>query len=291
MIDICTVADSRYFLQGLTLFESIKDKASVPFKFHFLCINEEDYLNHKDKHEGIIFYNAKDFLSRSKILNNHYQEKYNYFCWTLASFFSYYLLKYENTNSITYVDSDMYFYKDINLLYEKIKNKDCAIFRHRQFSLNENRIEGLYNVGVVYFNNTPKGLEVLGWWADAVLNKKYPELATCGDQKYLDAFSQIVGPENIFIDGDIGHGAPWMWQLYDLSELNDGYITWNGVKQEYYFSHFSQFNYNIENNTFKHSTMHECYTNNNQLFLNPVLDKHHKDYFDNIKQTKIKYNI
>jgi hypothetical protein len=290
-IDICTVADSKYFLQGLTLFESIKQKSSISFKFHFLCINEEDYLKHKDKYENIIFYNAKDFLDKSKLLYNHYINDYRYFCWSLASFFSYFLLKYENKNSVIYIDSDICFYKDIKILYEKIKNKDCAIFRHRQFSLNENRMDGLFNVGVVYFNNTPNGVNVLGWWADAVLNKKYPHLATCGDQKYLEAFPQIVGEDNIFIDGDIGHGAPWMWQLYDLSKINDGYITWNGEKQEYYFSHFSQFSYDIENNKFKHSTLHEPYTNNNQIFTNPVLDQHYKEYFNIIKQTKNKYNL
>ena len=108
---------------------------------------------------------------------------------------------------------------------------------------------GWFNVGVVHFKNSDVGKELLSWWADAVLHKKYPELATCGDQKYLDAFLEHA--ENIFIDGNIGHGAPWHWQLYDYSSyFEDGCITWKGEKQKLIFSHFSDFEANMQDNTY-----------------------------------------
>lgn len=291
MIDICTVADSKYLAQGLVLFESIKNKTSIPFNFHFLCINEEDYKKYNDKIDGVKFYNVKEFIQKSNILETIFDTDYKYFCWSLASFFSYYLLEYQKCPSIFYIDSDICFYRDIQYLLDKFGNKDCAIFRHRQFGLTTNRAEGLYNVGVVYFKNNNNGIKASSWWVDAVLNKKYPSLATCGDQKYLEYFPQLIGEENIYLDGDVGHGAPWLWQLYDLNNINEGFITWNGNKQDYYFTHFSQFKYSLTNNTFIHSAMHECYTNNNKIFENKQLNKHYQSYFDFIMDTYSKYNI
>lgn len=291
MIDICTVADSKYLAQGLVLFESIKNKTSIPFNFHFLCINEEDYKKYNTKIDGVIFYNVKEFIQKSKTLKKLFDTDYRYFCWALASFFSYYLLEYEKCPSILYIDSDICFYKDIQSLLNKFIDKDCTIFRHRQFELTSNRPEGLYNVGIVYFKNNKNGIRVSGWWADAVLNKKYPSLATCGDQKYLEYFPQLIGKENIYIDGDVGHGAPWLWQLYQLDDINNGWITWGDQNQEYYFSHFSQFKFCMDSKTFKHSLMHECYTNNNKIFQNKELNKHYETYFYSILDIYKKYNI
>lgn len=291
MIDICTVADSKYLAQGLVLFESIKNKTTTPFKFHFLCIDEGDFKKYNNKIDGIVFYNVKDFIQKSKALRKLFDTDYRYFCWSLASFFSYYLLQYKECSSVLYIDSDICFYRDVQSLLNKFTNKDCAIFRHRQFELNSNRPEGLYNVGVIFLKNNKNGIKISSWWADAVLNKKYPSLATCGDQKYLEYFPQLVGEENIYIDGDVGHGAPWLWQLYELDNINAGQITWKNKIQEYYFTHFSQFKYCINSKTFNHSAMHECYTNNNKIFKNNELNKHYQMYFDTILDIYSKYNI
>ena len=113
-----------------------------------------------------------------------------------------------NCDSVLYIDSDIIFHRDIKILYESFANKDVGIFRHRFLKIDEECEYGKYNVGVVYFKNSKQGQQVLNWWSDAVLHKKYPELATCGDQKYLDKFPSLC--ENIFIDGNIGHGAPWI---------------------------------------------------------------------------------
>ena len=119
---------------------------------------------------------------------------------------------------------------------------------------------------------------------------KYPHLATCGDQKYLDEFLRICPDDYLFIDGNIGHGAPWIWQLYDFSDYEkDNTIIWNGGKQKLIFSHFSQFDYNIENNTFIPSKMHHIYTPMENYTKINGLRKIYEDYFSEIKKTNIKY--
>ena len=96
---------------------------------------------------------------------------------------------------------------------------------------------------------------------------------------------------NIFIDGEIGHGAPWQWQLFNYDDYEtDGTIIWEGKKQKLIFSHFSQFNYNLENDTYLPSSQHHIYTRLTMYTDNKGLKIIYDDYFNKIKKTHIKYN-
>jgi hypothetical protein len=288
MKNICTVSDIKYLYQGLALFESLSKSENITL--HYLCIDQISYDILKNiKNNKLIIYNINDLLNNDNNLINLKNSDYRYFCWSLASYFSNHLLSKNVGDSITYIDSDIYFHEKIELLFESFSKKDVGIFRHRQFSLSISRPEGHYNVGVVYFKNSDIGKNVLNWWSDAVLHKKYPHLSTCGDQKYLEEFPRMCS--NIFIDGEIGHGAPWQWQLFNFDNYeNDGTIIWEGKKQKLIFSHFSQFNYNLENDTYLPSSQHHIYTPLTMYTNNEGLKIIYDDYFDKIKKTNFKYN-
>jgi len=288
MKNICTVSDIKYLYQGLALFESLSKSENITL--HYLCIDQISYDILKNiKNNKLIIYNINDLLNNDNNLINLKNSDYRYFCWSLASYFSNHLLSKNVGDSITYIDSDIYFHEKIELLFESFSRKDVGIFRHRQFSLSISRPEGHYNVGVVYFKNSDIGKNVLNWWSDAVLHKKYPHLSTCGDQKYLEEFPRMCS--NIFIDGEIGHGAPWQWQLFNFDNYeNDGTIIWEGKKQKLIFSHFSQFNYNLENDTYLPSSQHHIYTPLTMYTENKGLKIIYDDYFNKIKKTYIKYN-
>jgi hypothetical protein len=288
MINLTTISDSNYLIKGLTLYESIKEKTEN-FVLHYLCIDEQSFEKlSKFESETLKVYNCKKLLEDDKILNSLKINNYRYFCWSLASYFTNWLMK-KNNYPICYIDSDILFHKDVNLLYQNFINFDVGIFRHRQFSLEKNYAEGWFNVGVVYFNNTEKGKFILNWWADAVQNKKYPYLATCGDQRYLDEFPKLT--DNIFIDGEIGHGAPWIWQLYDFSlfKTNEE-IIWDNKKQKLYFSHFSQFDYDLEKNSYIPSKQHHIYTPLESYEEIEGLKLIYDEYFNKIKITHKKYD-
>ena len=238
MKHLCTLADKNYLYNGLSLYESLH-KNSKDFILHFLCIDNESFIKlKKHENESLVVYSNEILKNPDlQILKN---SNYDYYCWCLASYFSNLLIK--QFESITYIDSDVFFHKNIQLIYDEIGDKDIGMFRHRHIN-DINRGEGLYNVGVVYFKNSYVGNLVLDWWADAVLHRKYPELATCGDQRYLNEFPKLY--PSVFIDGNIGHGSPWHWRLYDYSKyLKHKKIIWNGIEQDLVFSHFSRFKYN-----------------------------------------------
>jgi len=285
MINLCTVSDNNYLLKGLTLYESLK-KNSKDFILHYLCIDEESYTPLKSfECASLKVYSVDSLIQKDPLLLNLKNSEYKYFCWSLASYFSNYLLL--KGNSITYIDSDIYFHDNIEVILNEIGGRDVGIFRHRQFPLSTYRPEGLYNVGVVHFKNTQLGISVSNWWTDAVLNKKYPQLATCGDQKYLDNFPNLCPKDSIYLDENIGHGAPWLWQLYEF--ISPTKIIWENQEQNLVFTHFSQFQFNGD--SYVPSLMHHIYTPLDEYKNNINLKVIYDEYFTNLKLTQSLYKL
>lgn len=289
MINLCALSDEKYLSKGMTLYDSLLEN-SENFTLHYLCLDNESFNKIKKfENKNFTIYHVEQLLLEDKRLEYLYLNDYKYFCWCLASYFTNFLMVKE-IGDITYIDSDIYFHKDIGIILKQIDNKDIGIFRHRQFQLNWNVPSGLFNVGVVHFKSTDIGRKALFWWHDAVLFKKYPELAQCGDQKYLDAFVNLG--DNLFCDGSIGHGAPWQWQLYNFDTyINDGCIYWNGEKQELIFTHFSQFEYDLEKNIYTPSTMHHIYTPMDMYYNIPGLKYIYDNYFKKLKISIKRYGL
>ena len=290
MKNICTVSDINYLPKGLTLYESISDNFK-DFTLNYLCIDDLTYqkLNSINLPNLKVFH-VDEFTSKDDFLLNLKNQDYKYFCWSLASYFSNHLLS-TDIDSITYIDSDIFFHHSLQILFDSIgEQNEIAIFRHRQFDLSMSHTDGWFNVGVVYFKNGKIGSHICNWWCESVLHKKYPELSTCGDQKYLDEFPNMCPEDYIFIDGEIGHGAPWQWQLYDFSDYEEnGNIIWDGKKQKLIFTHFSQFEYNELD--YVPSKMHHIYTTINMYKEISPLMGIYDEYYNKLKKTIKKYGL
>jgi len=290
MKHLCTISDESFLIKGLTLYESLIKKSNN-FILHYLLIDNEIYEKCKKwENESLKFYSISELIEKDEILKSIKEKNYKYFCWSLASYFSNFLLTPEK-DSITYIDSDIYFNENIEIMHKSFGEKEIGLFRHRMFELEHQHNEGLFNVGVVYFKNTEFGKKALEWWADAVVYEKYPHLSTCGDQKYLDYF-YVYHNETLFIDGEIGHGAPWNWQLYDLDNvIVKNEIKWKNKIQKLIFNHFSQFIADFENDLYLPSTMHHCYTPLEVYKTDENLKYIYDEYFKNLKETKNKYHL
>lgn len=288
MHDLCTVSDESFMIKGHALYESLAEK-SKDFILHYLCIDNESFAKAQNK-EDLKFYLVDNVIKDDAKMLDLRKNNYKYFCWSLASYFSNWLLNQNSISEITYIDSDIFFHKPINVIFEEIKDKEIGLFRHRMFSFEERRGEGWFNVGVVHFKNTSFGRTSLNWWAESVKNQLYPELSTCGDQKYLDVFLNPSTKDLVFIDGEIGHGAPWHWQIYNLDKyIESGKIVWGNKEQDLVFTHFSQFRPDYANNTYLASAQHHCYTPLSEYSTNKRLKHIYDCYFDQLKSTKEKY--
>lgn len=289
MNNFSTASDYNFLAQGLSLYESLL-KTTKNFRLHYLCSDEKSFKKLSEySSNSLIPYSDKSLLENNETLRNIKDNDRKYYNFVLSSYFSNYLIK--NFYSITYLDADIYFHQDIKQIFNEIKEKDIGIFRHRQFSTEYQNENGWFNVGVVYFKNSNVGRNALSWWSDAVLNRKYKELATCGDQKYLDAFVNI-DRNSLFIDGNIGHGAPWQWMLYNFESFkDDGCIIWEGKKQNLVFSHFSDFIYNIVDEYYIPGKRHGIFTPPHMYKNIEGLKMIHDEYFNQIKIVHEKYDL
>jgi hypothetical protein len=285
MKNICTVSDSNYLTKGLALYESLKHNTEN-IVLHYLCVDESAYNKLKQfESNSLKVYSVNDYINNDSALLDLKKQDYRYFCWALASYFTNKLVK--EFDSITYIDADIYFHLSFDYVLNEIADREIGLFRHRQFPLSANRPEGLYNVGVVYFKNTDIGSGLCSWWAESVLHKRHNEYATCGDQKYLEYFAEVCPKDLIYIDENIGHGAPWQWQLYEFIDKDK--IKWGEQVQNLVFTHFSQF---VDNgDSYTPSTMHHIYTPIQLYFDLPALKQIYDEYYNKLKETIIDYGL
>jgi len=270
MRNYCTLSDSNYLKQGEALIRSLDKVSSEIFRIYYLCLDEETY-DKVSNYDCVIPIRLSEVEnSRKAIVEFKNTKPYREYCWSLASTFSRYLLENSIVSSVMYVDSDIYFYQDPIIIFNELGDKSIGIIRHRHNT--SSSPDGEYNVGIIFFKGDTTGLECLMWWNDCLLQESRPDLATCGDQKYLEEFPKKW--DIAILDKTFAHGAPWNYRLYVYDTLYlDGNIIWGQQVQPFVFNHFSKF-------SFDHPTSGQYldHTLNSQVFTIPVIRRMYMDY-------------
>ena len=285
MRNYCTLSDSNYLKFGKALFKSLCDTSSENFVLYYLCLDDSSYEELMDYDIRLIPIKVNEVLSEYPNLQTYKDNSpYNYFCWSLASSFSRYLLEKKNLESIFYIDSDIFFYNDPKLIFEEIGDRSVGIIRHRHNT--SISVDGEFNVGVVYFKNDSSGLGCLQWWNDAIILGTNPEMSTCGDQKYLEGFIPRFGDDVCVIDETIAHGAPWNFRLYVYDHYDiDGSVVWGNKKQPLAFNHFSRVSYNEETGEIIPTNGNYAdHTLNFQVFTIPTVRNFYIEYAKILKE-------
>jgi len=269
----CTISDKEYLLCALTLHDSMLENEKEEFRLYFLCLDDYTYSFLQEKKlKNIIpfhikdienqdfklkssYYNAPSIEASESAKNKQKSAHYIQYCWSLAPYFSWYLLMNKKTDHIVYVDSDIVFYKDMKGLYSEVGEKSVGIVRHR---IDYQESSGEYNVGIVYFKNDEIGKKCLSWWKNILLEPNNPYYKThgmCGDQKYLELFEPLFGTNNVcIVDKTVGHLAPWNVTYH---KYHNGKIIWEEQEQDLYYFHFAHFVPYFERNTYRTSYKNE----------------------------------
>jgi len=247
MNSLCTLSDYQYLNKGLVLYNSLSS-TSKDFNLFYLCLDQKSF----DKLQHLNLPNLFPILAQEIQMSFKNETAYNYYCWSLASRFTEYLLSNKPIQDILYIDSDIAFYHDVNIVFDEIKNSNIGILPHLHNDVSDPN--GKYNVGIVYFKNNEEGKKCLNFWKDCVMNPSNPHRrthGTCGDQKYLELFENLF--KGVHIIGEkVGHGAPWNFYLYDWSEFGiaSKFITFRNQKLPLVFCHFPKFKPDYQNRTY-----------------------------------------
>lgn len=99
------------------------------------------------------------------------------------------LQKNPEVELITYLDADIFFFRDPLPVYDEMGSSSILIIEHKfpKSKINES-VNGIYNVGWVSFRRDANGIECLNWWRQKCNEWCYDRVEgdKCADQKYLD---------------------------------------------------------------------------------------------------------
>lgn len=219
MYNYCTLFDSNYLSRGLAMYESLK-KHSNNFHLYILAFDTRSYnLLQKLNLALVTIISLNEFEDEELLEVKKHRTQVEYF-WTCTPSIIKYCIENFNLESCTYLDADIYFFSDPNILIEEMNGKSILLTKHRYTPKYDQTLSsGVYAVQFMTFKNDTNGMKALNWWRNSCITWCYNrvEKEKFGDQKYLDDWT--VRFEGVHVLKHLGGGvAPWNVQQYKLKE-------------------------------------------------------------------------
>lgn len=227
----CTYFDQRYLSRFLALYSSLKQH-SREFSLWALCFDDLSY-SYLEKLNllGVRLISHEEFSRGDEKLKNARQNRslveYYFTCSPSLPLFVF--RNDLNIEQVTYLDADLYFFNDPELIYAEIGSASLAIIPHR-FSEKMRWLEenGIFNVGWLTFRRDEEGLSCLERWRNQCLEWCFDRIEgkRFADQGYLNDWPEIY--RNLVVIQQKGANlAPWNISNYQLTRQN-GCISISG---------------------------------------------------------------
>lgn len=241
MRHFCTLFDSNYLLKGVAMLRSLR--AHCPdAEVHVLCLDElAQQLLERLALPGVHCLPLAEVEDEALLAVKPGRKRAEY-CWTLSPCLPWYLLHQRpDIDFITYLDADLYFYSDLQPLFDEIGDSSIVIIEHRYVpGLEHLLVRGRFCVEWVSFRRDAEGLACLARWREQCIEWCFYELQEdrMGDQKYLDEWPERY--RQLCILEHPGAGvAPWNYARYRYGRDASSRLTVDGAPLIFY--HFHQF--------------------------------------------------
>ena len=237
----CTLFDSGYLLKGIAMIRSLR-RFCHNMKVFVVCMDQQS----KYILERLVIPFATCItlaeLEDDALLKAKSDRGVAEYCWTLSPCLPWYVMQlHPEIDFITYVDSDLLFYSDVQPIFDEINVASVAIIEHR-FSepLKDREVNGRFCVEWVSFRRDEQGMACLSRWREQCIEWCYYRLENgrMGDQKYLDEWPDRYSTCHIIMHPGAGI-APWNYSKYHFGHDAAGRITVD--KAPLIFYHFHQF--------------------------------------------------
>jgi len=220
----CTLFDSKYLPQGLALYDSLVKHSSERFALWVLAMDAECSTALRQLALPYVRVVDRYWFEQQASFGIKLGQTHQEYCWACASVFTSYLMTicedddYDTFDAFTYLDADCYFYSNPKVIFDEIADRSIAVIPHRLIPSKKHlEVNGMFNVSLVYFKNTPTGRKCLSTWS-LQCRERCSAKVGCGDQKYLDEWPAKYGDELCVIQ-NIGAGlAPWNFAHYRITE-------------------------------------------------------------------------
>ncbi|MDB1944699.1 hypothetical protein PMY73_12310 [Clostridium tertium] len=243
----CMVVSRTRLIQAIACFLSLY-KTMDDFKVYILCVDEKCYEFLKEINLDKIELVTIDELNREDLLEIKATRKLNQYCWTLKPGFIKHIFTLDDSIiRVTYIDSDLFFYQNPNVIFENQPDASVLLssgeiflpMYSKEFNHTMQTLTGNFNSGFISFKKDINGLQCVNWWDKMCVDSctSNPEDNKFGDQKYLDdmpfLFNNVY---EITTQGiNIGH---WNYLKYKFTVSNDNVMVNNNKLIFYHFSGF-----------------------------------------------------
>jgi len=238
MRHLCTYFDINFVPRGRALLDSLT-KQSESFILYILALDEQTLVYLKSiKHPNVQLITLEEYIKYFNIDRSKYKTEKEFYFSIKPSLCLYLMELNKEIDLLLYVDSDMYFYNDLELLYNEIGNASIAMC-HQHLPWYLSKKYGIYNAGFVAFKNDDEGVKCLHEWYKNCsvwdVNQKGYELSFFSDQVWLTAWPLEYKNVKIIMHKGV-NTAPWNANQYNFTQ-NDGKFYVDGVPLILY--HFS----------------------------------------------------
>lgn len=218
----CTLFDSNYLDRGLVCIDSLK-KVDRNAKIYVLCMDDACFeILRAEQINDLITINLQEFED-DELLSIKGNRSRGEYCWSCtAKLIKYVLTKYAELKC-TYIDADMKFYSNPEVLIDEMVKHGCTVqvvphrfapglmMKEREKSSGQNCVQ--FNT----FTNETKSMELLDKWINECLQDC--SLENGGDQKYTDSWSDL---DFVNCCDNLGAGvAPWNINRYKMISQNN----------------------------------------------------------------------
>ncbi|NQX42155.1 hypothetical protein SAMN05421820_110127 [Pedobacter steynii] len=215
MLNFCTLFNTTYLSRGLAMYRSLEQHCT-DFHLYIFAFDQHCFeaLSKLELPRATVV-SLKEF-ENNELLALKPERTAQEYCWTCASSTIKYCIETFRLDHCTYVDADLLFFKNPQVLIDEMGEKSVLITEHRYTpDYNQSATSGIYCVQFMTFKNTEEGMSVLNWWVNACLDwcfNRYED-GKFGDQKYLDDWTERFSCVHVL--KHLGGGvAPWNVQQY-----------------------------------------------------------------------------
>lgn len=237
----CTLFDSGYLLKGLAMIRSLARFCS-DLNIHILCMDSQTKYILESLNLPYINCISLEEVENDELLKAKADRGVAEYCWTLSSNFTMYVMEnYKEIELLTYLDADLFFFSDLQPIFDEIGDSSIAIIEHRFTKrLKDREVNGKFCVEWVGFRRDEQGLSCLSRWSKQCIDWCYYRLedGKMGDQKYLDEWPSRYSKCHIIMHPGAGI-APWNYAQYNFESAINGDITVEDAPLIFY--HFHQF--------------------------------------------------
>lgn len=249
MLTFCTLFDSNYLDKGLVLHHSLQD-VMTEYKLYILAMDDKCYEILTDiELDNTVVISLEEFEDEELLEIKKTRSRAEY-CWTCSANLIDYVFEIYQEAYCTYIDSDLFFYQNPQVLIEEMRDADCSVqivehgFGTGKRAQRQLKNSGRFCVQFNTFKNDAHGREILTTWKNQCRAHCSMETNEMGDQKYLSEWPEKYDKVHV-LEHQGGGVAPWNLFRFKKSNASKGILVDKKTKKEFelIFYHFHHLEY------------------------------------------------